>query len=277
MCEHGDSRTGEPRNKAFANVPILVYHEILEDGGDLSGFDLGTPVGEFDRQMHFLQGHGYQSLTLTELLECRYTESPKKQKSFVLTFDDGYEDVYTRAIPILTRYGFGAVVFLVVESIRLEGAGRYAGESTFLSWSQIRYLSGLGVSFGSHTISHPHLPQLSKAQIKYELTMSKDRLEQKLGWEIPFLAYPYGESTAEIEVLAREAGYKAACGVITGRRSQMNLWRRPCRGNDSLRSFAFKMSRSYDDVTSIRQWAREDTAIGRLLRTQKQRWFPPPS
>ena len=72
-----------------------------------------------------------------------------------------------------------------------------------------------GISFGSHTCTHPHLLSLSDEQVQHELTASKERLEARLGREIPFVAYPYGESSSEIRRMAMQRGYRAACGVIT--------------------------------------------------------------
>jgi len=269
-----DHNGPENRELFLASVPILVYHRIIVDDSprDPSGFAM--PVSQFERQMRYLHDRGYRCLSLTELLQLSRYELPQRDRAFVLTFDDGYEDFLTHAYPILRRYRFTATVFLITDWVRKESHRRRTQDVPMLTWEQVRALHDEGISFGSHTCTHPHLPDLSSEEIWYELTASKQRLEAELGQEISVLAYPYGESNSEVRRLAVQADYEAACGVIVGKRDRFNLWRWPCRAHDTLLDFALKVSPCYHYLMRLRRWVREDVPMGQFLRRIKHSWLP---
>jgi peptidoglycan/xylan/chitin deacetylase (PgdA/CDA1 family) len=246
-------------------IAILAYHQISRDTAPKDPSRLSVSVGKFERQMHYLHDHGYRCLSLLELLRSPENTPPRRRKTFVLTFDDGYEDFFTRAWPILRRYRFTATVFLVTD--RVGGQSDWEGErgTPLLTWEQVEALDQDGISFGSHTCTHRRLTRLSGEQIWHELTASKNRMESKLGHEIPLLAYPRGESNGEIQGMAMQASYRAACGVDTGSRGPFNLWRCTCRTDDSLLTFVFKLTPWYHS----RVWLREETRVGRFLRKFK--------
>lgn len=252
-----------------AYAPILRYHQITGNGAPEGPPGCAMPVSQFERQMCYLEKHGYRCLPLVELLQSSGEGLPWRKKTFALTFDDGYEDFLTQAYPILRRYGFTATVFLVTDLVG--GQSRWEGESgtSLLTWEQVTDLHDRGISFGSHTCTHRRLPCLPGEQIWHELTTSKACLEAKLGHGIQLLAYPYGESNSEIHRIAVAAGYSAACGVDTGRGGRFNAWRCPCCADENLLAFAFKLSRWYRH--SI--WFRQETVLGQLLRRIKHRWF----
>ena len=100
-------------------------------------------------------------------------------KRFVLTFDDGYQDFYTDAFPLIRQCGFTATVFLATDrirdtSVRVEGAD-------YLTWKEVRELHSEGISFGSHSVTHADLRSLGPEQIDYELGYSKESIEQRIG------------------------------------------------------------------------------------------------
>jgi peptidoglycan/xylan/chitin deacetylase (PgdA/CDA1 family) len=250
----------------FPATPILAYHQIT--AGDPSK-ELGFAVSanQFERQMDYLYDHGYRCLSLMELLSFSGHKPPRR--AFVLTFDDGYKDFLTQAHPILQRYGFTATVFLVTDLVGEQSNWVGATNTPLLTWEQVKTLHEAGISFGSHTCTHPRLLCLSDEQIWHELAASKECLEAKLGQEVPLLAYPYGESNDKSQRMAMQAGYKAACGVSVGKSSRFNLWRRQCDKDDNLKTFTFKLSRWYYYL----QWSRNETIVGQFLRKVKRRWF----
>jgi peptidoglycan/xylan/chitin deacetylase (PgdA/CDA1 family) len=254
----------------LADTPILAYHQITKDDlpKDPSGF--AVSVSQFERQMRYLHDHRHRCLSLMELLPPSGNKPHRQGKTFVLTFDDGYEDFLTQAYPILRRYGFTATVFLVTDHVREQSDWEGQRGTPLLTWEHVDALHEDGISFGSHTCTHPWLTRLSNEQIWHELVASKERLEAKLGQEIPLLAYPYGDSNSEIQRMAMAAGYKAACGVDRGRSGRFNLWRYPCRTNDSLPTFILKLTHWY----RYPGWFREETVVGQFLREIKRRWFP---
>lgn len=263
----------ESHSVFLAHTPILAYHQVVSDTAFARRSPYIMPVSQFELQMKYLHDTGYRCLTLMEFLQSKGLRSRSQDKGFVLTFDDGYENFLTTAYPILRRYGFTATVFLVANFIGKTNHWDKKTKAPLLTWEQIKELHDAGVFFGSHTSSHPHLPELSNEQIKHELANSKKHLEYILGQEISFLAYPYGESSGAVRKIAMQTGYFAACGVITGQRGRYNLWRRPCESQDSLLIFGFKLTRWYLYFLRLLRWAREDTFVGDHLRKirKKQR------
>ncbi len=250
-------------------TPILAYHQITWDRPQKDIGSLAVSLGQFEQQMHYLHEHQYSCLPLTRLLQSPENKRTQPKKSFVLTFDDGYEDFFTQAYPILRRYGFTATIFLVVDQVGK--LSNWEGEcgSSLLTWEQIKTLQNDGISFGSHTCSHRRLQLLPQKHIWDELNVSKEKLEAKLGQEVLFLCYPYGDSNIEIQRMAMTVGYKGACGVNRGKNNPFNLWRCLCRADDSLRTFISKLTWLNYYLT----WLREETNLAQSLRKIKHRWF----
>jgi len=254
----------------LADTPILAYHQITKDDSpkDPSGF--AVSVRQFERQMRYLHDHGYCCVPLMELLRPSRNKPSRRKRTFALTFDDGYEDFLTQAYPVLRRYGFTATVFLVTDRVGAQSDWEGEMGTPLLTWEQVQALHEDGISFGSHSCTHPWLTRLSNEQLGHELIASKERMEAELGQEIPLLAYPYGESNSEIQRMAMAAGYRAACGMDRGRRGRFNLWRCLCHTDDSLLTFILKLTRWY----RYPGWLREETVVGQFLREVKHHWFP---
>jgi peptidoglycan/xylan/chitin deacetylase (PgdA/CDA1 family) len=260
-------------HRTYVYTPILVYHHITEDISPKEPSGCRMAAAQFEREMKYLYRKGFRCLNLLDSIQSSGQESHKENKVFVLTFDDGYEDFYINAYPILKDLGFTATIFLVTNSIGGVSNWEDGEPSCMLSWDQIRYLQMEGITFGSHTHTHPHLPCLSNESIQYEFMESKRRLENELGQEAPLLAYPCGEADEGIQNIARQVGYLAAFGMRTGCCNRYNIWRRPCRSEDHLMLFKFKLTREYADLTLMRRWVREDTRIGQWLLTIKHQWL----
>ena len=251
----------------FNDTPILVYHQITPGNPPMNLGDFAISASQFERQMRYLSEHGYVSLPLTELLRKSDKRRLLRRRAVVLTFDDSYEDFFTVAYPILRGFNFMATVFVVTKRIRGKSDLERDVYGQYMTWEQIEALQKWGISFGSHTCTHPKLPHLSREEIWRELAGSKECLEARLGQEIKWLAYPYGVSTSEIQRMAEVVGYKAAFGVSRGRSSRFNIWRRLCRRDDTLMTFALRLNHWYHYVGHL----REDTEVGRFLRKVKHR------
>src|SRR5262249_42894207 len=110
-------------------------------------------------------------------------------RSVVITFDNGYMDFCTDAFPVLKQCGFTATVFLATDRIQ-DHAARIEGVD-YLTWRDVCELSKEGITFGSHTVTHPDLRSLAPETIDYELTYSKEIIEEKLGSEVNSFSYPF--------------------------------------------------------------------------------------
>ena len=199
-------------------VPILMYHNITSADtkpliviGHLSKGKLRlncVSPQSFDRQLGFLKDHGYHVISLDEYVQRKKANEWFSHKTVVITFDDGYEDNYTNAFPILKKYHFPATIFLISD---------YVGKSPdFLSWEQVKEMSQYGISFGSHTRRHVYLPSISKEQMKDEIIGSKQIIEQHLGSPVYYFAYPGGGFSEEIKAITATAGYQAALATNRG-------------------------------------------------------------
>jgi peptidoglycan/xylan/chitin deacetylase (PgdA/CDA1 family) len=258
--------------KSFsAFTPILAYHHILSDDAPIDRSGYAIPASQFESQMRYLKEHEYCCMACMDLLHLPKPEELRRKKAFVLTFDDGFEDFYTQAYPILHRYGFTATVFLVTDQIGKKSNWTSEMGPQMLTWEQIHALSVEKFTFGSHTCTHACLLHMPEEQVRHELTDSKELLQARLGREIPLLAYPFGDSNDEIRRMAMQAGYQIAFGVITGEPGPFNLWRYEFTSKDSLQMFTIKLSPVYSFYIRLRGWVREDTVVGQYLRTVKHR------
>ena len=194
-------------------VPILMYHEIAARPETASR--LAVSPDQFAAQVGYLHDAGFSTLTFTEAAELLAADPGRlPAKAVVLTFDDGYADFHSQALPVLDKYGFTATVFVTTGWIA--DAGRYAagpGLGPMLSWSQIREVAAAGVEIGAHSHGHPQLDQISRSQLRDELTTPKDLLEEGIGQSVPSVAYPFGYSSAPVRESVRAAGYQHACAV----------------------------------------------------------------
>lgn len=176
---------------------------------------------EFAGQMRMLKRTGYTPMTFDRLAAARAGTEPLPPKPVLLTFDDGYANLKTNVQPLMRELGFPYTVFLVSERVGktndwVIGEGYEA--TPLLNWDEIREMQAEGtVVFEAHTATHPHLPDLSPAEVRRELRESKETLEQKLQKTITTLCYPYGHVNETVEKITDEAGYMQAVTTEFGR------------------------------------------------------------
>jgi peptidoglycan/xylan/chitin deacetylase (PgdA/CDA1 family) len=249
----------------FFDIPVLAYHQVTPGTLSRNLGEFAVSSSQFGRQMRYLHEHGYVCLPLVELL--RHSDHKRScwKRTVALTFDDGYENFFTLAYPILRDYRFTATVFVVTNKIHAQNDREREADSQYLTWEQIEALQQSGITFGSHTYTHSRLPGLPREAIQRELTDSKECLEARLKQEIKYLAYPYGASNSEIQEIAMAVGYEAAWGVDRGKSGRFNIWRRLCRSDDTMLTYIFKLTRWYHYPGHL----REETAAGQFLRKVK--------
>jgi len=231
-------------------LPIFRYHHVSKsiDPSSVKGMQVRTE--DFDRQMYLLSRNGFRCLSLADAMDNWQKGVPQPDRSFVLTFDDGYIDNFENASSILKKFKFAATIFVTVKPVE-------DGVNDYLSWQTMRELSRESFSFGSHTLTHPKLSSLDSSTIIRELDESKKIIEDRLGLAVDMLAYPYGDSDERVQKIARETGYRAACGMTWGQVGSFNLWRVPIYEYESEPAFCLKAFGMYYPYTWLREYAHK--------------------
>jgi len=231
---------------------ILMYHMISppRPGARFNG--LRVAPQQFERQLRWLSAQGWHSFTLSELL-ARADTLP--EKSFAITFDDGYADNLLQALPLLKKYHCKATLYLVVDRFERDWsqqrkAHHNEGEllrEAKLSDDQVRELLASGcIELGSHSMTHADFLRLDRAQAGAELLQSRQQLEQRFGVAVNSFAYPFGHYTPEQVELVRAAGYASAVttheGIeAPGQWDVLQLRRVKISGRDNWPAFLLRM------------------------------------
>jgi peptidoglycan/xylan/chitin deacetylase (PgdA/CDA1 family) len=240
---------------ARRSVPILMYHSIAEEDEAAVHpyYRTATAPLVFTAQMESIKRAGFSVVDLAEAIRC-FREPETIKGCVVITFDDGFRDFYTNAFPVLDRFGFTATMFLPTAYIG-EDQLSFKGKRC-LSWGEVRELQRHGISFGSHTVTHPQLHKCNAESIQQEIVGSKQTIEQKLGCAVQSFSYPYAfpEADAAFKASLREellqAGYENGVCTTVGRPGRDSdpffLKRLPVNSDDDSQFFLAKLAGSYD-------------------------------
>lgn len=221
------------RNRPVGWLPILAYHRVVGEPPEQDPAGNCVSAAIFERHLRWLADNSYTCIPLASVGRAFEAggamHEPLPRRSVVLTFDDGYRDNYEVAWPLLKRYGFTATIFLVSDTI-----GGYnsfdsdlPGEPVpMLDWEQVREMQAAGITFGSHTCTHPSsLIGLDADRLRRELTGSKAALEEGLNEPVEHFSYPHDQLDHRVEAAVEAAGYKLACAGVGSRFSRYRLTR----------------------------------------------------
>lgn len=215
--------------------PILTYHSILPSQEILKKskkdriYCLEDAV--FKEQLAYLNDNSFSTLTFRELKEISLNDRQPPKKPIILTFDDGYENNYRIAFPLLQEVSMKATFFVITSLI---------GKPGYLKWEQIDDMFRHGMEIQSHTHTHVPLDSLSNAALRKELTVSKQILESNLKSQIFVLSVPHGWKPKTMRSAAMESGYEFICTSKWGT-NQTNhdifLKRFPIKNKDKMSKF----------------------------------------
>lgn len=185
-----------------ANLAVLMYHHVVDLPIDATESQQTWTVApkNFDAQMQWLTRNGYRSITMTQLVADLKNRQPLPAKPIIISFDDGWEQQYSTAFPILTKYGLSGTFFVYTQPI---------DHTEYVTWAQLRELTAAGMDIQSHSITHPHLRTLSSDAAFREIAESKATLEKRLAKPVIAFCYPFGEYNNAIIEMVKRAGTKA--------------------------------------------------------------------
>jgi peptidoglycan/xylan/chitin deacetylase (PgdA/CDA1 family) len=181
-------------------IPVFTYH--------------GVEPTEFEEELRFLKGNGYESVSVEEFYRFLTDGASIPGKRVLLTFDDGFESVWTNGARLLEQYGFCGAAFIVPTWI---------GKPGYLNWDEVRDMHESGL-FSIQSHSQNHVPDIchygkNSTQLELEFTQSKKDIESHLpGHIVDHFCYPQGLGSAKAVEMSRRTGYKT--NFWSGRRDR---------------------------------------------------------
>lgn len=186
---------------AFVPPPILMYHRIDRDHpADAVGRELTLSPTAFAAQLAYLKRSGIAGISMHQLLVRLETGAPLDHV-VVLTFDDGYADQYTYALPLLRRFGDSATFFVITGTL---------GTPRHLTWTELARMRADGEDVAAHGVEHDDLSSMSRAQQAAQIDRSVRRLRRRLRVPADSYAYPSGRFDRTTLRLVRAAGIALA-------------------------------------------------------------------
>ncbi|HDZ8843956.1 polysaccharide deacetylase family protein [Aeromonas dhakensis] len=206
-------------------MPVIMYHRFIEHESEKGVHGTWMPIAMFEKHLRLMKWLGYETLTFRDLADKGFIHRLQYGKRYLMiTADDGYQDNLTRMLPLLEKYGYKAVVYVVTG----EGYNRWDVEQAsnpdtrvdLMNGEQLKALVASGhVEIGGHTLTHPRLSKLAPEQQAHEIQENKRQLETLLGHPLLSFAYPYGDMDESAKAQAMAAGYRFAVATNSGPRA----------------------------------------------------------
>lgn len=234
-------------------IPILTFHQIDTAPSKGAPFrSLYVSSTSFSRQMSMLKMLGYQGLSMTGLMP--YLRGDMVGRVVGITFDDGYLNNLTHALPVLAHHGFSSTCYAV--SQRLGQTNEWdrdlgIAQTPLMDAAQLRQWIAGGQEVGAHTRNHADLTQIDEVRCCQEILLGKSELEEATGTEVTQFCYPYGRYSAAHSAMVQNAGFLTATTTARSRcqlgEDWMQLPRVPVLRTTTLTALWFKLSSRYED------------------------------
>ncbi|MGH2448957.1 MAG: polysaccharide deacetylase family protein [Chloroflexota bacterium] len=201
--EPGHEHISKKRLPKRVWVPVLIYHHIkwLKPSDDAIERGLTVLPSEFHAELRYLKLHRYHPITILRAVAALTDGEKLPSKPVAITFDDGYSDMYSYALPMLRHFHFQASFFIIAGLV---------GKPRYLTWKQIVVMSRRGMDMEAHTMTHPDLTLVPAKQARWELSQSRRLIQQHTHRPVRIMAYPYGSYNPAILRAVHRAGYIAA-------------------------------------------------------------------
>ncbi len=202
-------------SNATARIPILMYHSVSAHAQPRFRKYVIAPA-LFAEQMAYLAQRRYTTLTVSQYISMRQTGAALPEAVVILTFDDGFADFHSEALPVLKQHGFVATLYVATAFVgKTSRFLRREDEMArpMLTWDQLIEIEAAGIECGAHSHGHTQLDVVSTNAARIEIVRSKHVLEDKLSKPVATFAYPYGYYRSAVKQLVQAAGYSSACAV----------------------------------------------------------------
>jgi peptidoglycan/xylan/chitin deacetylase (PgdA/CDA1 family) len=225
-------------------VPILLYHSVANGPGH-DRWSVSSTT--FAQHLDLLVEGGWRTTTVSELAEALAAERELPPNTACVTFDDGFADFYSNALPLLEERGMTSTLYVTTSTVGSgrNGRGGDGGEPGMLAWEELAEIATRNVEIGAHSHHHVELDTLRPGAILDEVTVCKGQLEDRLGIPVKTFAYPHGYSSPRVRAAVRDAGYRSACSVKNALSSS----------KDDLFSIPRLMLRRDTSLDQVRRWA----------------------
>jgi peptidoglycan/xylan/chitin deacetylase (PgdA/CDA1 family) len=213
---------------------ILTYHSL-----DDSGSVLSTAPDLFRRQLAVAQ-------------ECG--------ADVELTFDDGYANFHTHALPLLAASRVPATVFAVSAFVGAEATWADAARLPLMSWAQLAGCQAAGIRIGVHTAHHADLTRLEEPRALREMEQCRDEIAQRLGTAPASLAYPYGASNPDVRRMAAQRFARAVgtrLDIVRDGADPFDLPRIEMYYYRDMRRFRELLAGRGEGYLRLRRWLRQ--------------------
>ena len=197
----------EQKDSAQISASVLMYHHVgsLPEKADTIRKGLTVSAEEFESHVKYLVDNDYQVMSFAKL-DTLISQKKVPKKLVILTFDDGYDDNYNDALPIMKKYSVSGTFFIISNKV---------DSSEYMNQDQLKGLILAGNEIGSHSVSHPSLEKYKGQALEKELTKSKEDLEKMTGGKIISFCYPAGKYNDDTVKAVKDAGYKYAVTTVS--------------------------------------------------------------
>ena len=217
---------------ADTNAVVFAYHRVGENRHPSTN----VTIEQFDAHLTELKSGKYNILALPEIIKSLKTGKSLPDRTVGISFDDAYLSVYENAWPRLKANGFPFTIFIATDHID-------SNSPNFMTWEQIQEMANAGVTIGSHTGSHLHMPIATEQKNIEEIERSQKRITENIKKKPELFAYPYGETSLKLQEIIKKLGFNAAFGQQSGAFDQTS---------DIFNLPRFSMNENYGSIERFR-------------------------